>query len=325
MSRIRATLLSTGGPDAVHAIVDWFASTLGWRRLPAPPATATAPAAAAAAAAPGLLTGRVHRRAVHDGRGNAVWVTAYDSVSRLRALAGKPDLCRLAAVEILDGNASGDESSTPPAPSPPPPPPDLTNVDLFRLSFGNSATVVPSLQADHPADAGAAATVTISGEALEKSDAMYLKELVLGCSSAPGATKPATDCAHDALPTRSPGLYRVGEATSLRVLPSPVSSLIFRVPSLAGALDRPEIAAAVAGKIGFRAHKQGQLLLKPPFAGIDMRLCEREESEPFFHEGNDVVMERVLKGIGDVKHTSQLHCGEVIRKEWVGLAKRDRL
>ena len=204
----------------------------------------------------------------------------------------------------------------------------LTNTDLFRLSFGNSATVTPRLGR---ASAHALHDASPSTDSAGAANTYPLKEVALGCSPEYEAT---FDYAYSVLPRGSfPGLFRSSPhsdeknqgACTLRLLPSQVSSLVFHVPSFESALQNQGIEECVSGKIGFRASKKGQLLLSPPFAGLDLRLCESMTSDQSFDEGNAVLMENVLRGIGDTAHTTQLSCGSVLRKEFVGLAKKDKL
>lgn len=284
-------------------------------------------------AAVGLLTGSVTRGSVSDGNGVELGVSSFKSVSRVRGITGKPHLLRLLSVDVAGkvGDDGEDYLSTASTSN------NLTNADLFRLSFGNSATVTPRLgRAGALSAPGHNSSVNSASDPMSPPDVTYpCKEVALGCSLDHEAM---FDYAYDALPRGDfPGQFRVsdqgGEGESggrmgtctLRLLPSPVSTLIFRVPSYESALDRQEIEDSVSGKIGFRANKTGQLLLSPPFAGLDLRLCESSTSDQSFDEGNAVLMENVLRGIGDTAHDSQLSCGAVLRKEFVGLAKKDKL
>ena len=111
----------------------WFEGTLGWQL-----SRGVAPDAGANLGAEGLLTGGVTRGAVADGNGAVVGVSSCDSVSRMRNMTGKPHLLRVLSVDVATDDAleGGDASSAATT---------LTNTDLFRLSFGNSATVTPRL------------------------------------------------------------------------------------------------------------------------------------------------------------------------------------
>jgi hypothetical protein len=334
---IQLELITTGGRGQCRAVLHWFQGALGWRIT-----QDVAVVEKSAGAAAGLLTGAVSRGAVSDGHGAVLGVSSFETVSTVRKMTGKPHLLRLVSVDVVregggggGGGSSGssDDNATLVSSRGD----CLSNADLFRLSFGNSATVTPRLgrvPINGTLTASTASTATLPAAATYP-----LKEVALGCSSDHDAM---FDYAHSALPQGDfPGLFRAsgqGGATgsggssgtsisdcTLRLLPSQVSSLIFRVPSFESALQRQEIENSVSGKIGFRASKTGQLLLSPPFAGLDLRLCESLTSDQSFDEGNAVLMENVLRGIGDTAHASQLSCGAVLRKEFVGLAKKDKL
>ena len=349
---MRLNLMTTGGPDSARVVLRWFQKALGWQ------VAEKVGRVSGGIRGSGLVTGEVHRGSVADGAGTVVNVMSFNSVSRVRSMIGKPDLCRLVSVDadatcdrescekardfVSSSNAS---SNSPSSTDKIDTAPSLTNSDLFRLSFGNTATVVPHLRyqaTDNDAYSSLIASSRLSSPpaslrhevsrfSRDNLESTYaLKELAIGCSS---SYETMFDYAYDAFPVSSrffPGLFRISEDESggtctVRLLPSQVSTLIFRVPSLESALERQEIEKSVSGKIGFRANKTGQLLLSPPFAGLDLRLCESLSSDQSFDEGNEVLMQNVLKGIGDTAHTSQLNCGSVMRKEFVGLAKKDRL
>ena len=64
--------------------------------------------------------------------------------------------------------------------------------------------------------------------------------------------------------------------------------------------------------------KKGQLMLDLPVPGLDLRLDEDIENQSSFNEGREVLFKDVIKGLGDVAHSSQPGCGSVTRKELVG-------
>ena len=68
-----------------------------------------------------------------------------------------------------------------------------------------------------------------------------------------------------------------------------------------------------------------QLMLDLPVPGLDLRLDEDIENQSSFNEGREVLFKDVIKGLGDVAHSSQPGCGSVTRKELVGILTRDKL
>ena len=100
--------------------------------------------------------------------------------------------------------------------------------------------------------------------------------------------------------------------------------MIFYVNSFDAIVQEKALEGGYA-KIGYRGLQVGQLMLKLPVPGLDVRLCEQQEVQPHFNEGSEELFKDVIKGFGDVKHDESEHCGTVVRKELIGIALKDKL
>jgi hypothetical protein len=157
-----------------------------------------------------------------------------------------------------------------------------------------------------------------------------LKEIVLGLKTSDDYNFYSSDVS-SILPLANasyPGLFSISKnkLLTLRLVPSQTSTLVFHVDDINEAEEQLTMINMNGGKIGFTGARNGQLMLKTPLQdGVDIRLCSNHKIESHFCEGERAVYEGVIKGFGDVAHTTQLGCGHILRKEMIGVAISDKI
>ena len=272
-----------------------------------------------------IFTKTLGFESVNGSKGNEVSVTdgyckinfwSDRTVSSVRSALGKPNITRLSSIVLHDPESSE------------------TNKDKkahfgehfpkWKVSIGNNPKVNPEIRnlSHRKRHLG------ISEDNLPHRP--LLKEIVIGlnssdiynsCLSELSETLPAAN-------VKFPGIYAVSSNTllNLRLIPSDTSSLVFHVNNIEEAEEQLNMVNMNGGRIGFTGARVGQLMLKTPLQdGIDIRLCSAESLQPHYNEGERTVYEGVIKGFGDVAHTTQLGCGHVLRKELIGVAMSDKL
>ena len=253
-------------------------------------------------------------------------------INTSRRYAKKPDMLRLLGVNInneshLKQKPEQDQYH-------------LSSTDIMRLCIGNSARILPYLNLSEEKnpenDTDDTTSTNDSNQSTKENNNLTLKEMVLGTLDDTELCKTMNEQLNNRsdISPISPSLWQIGigigaEQTSrlpaLRILPSIVSSLILYCPSFDQILK--EQSTLKYKKIGYRGGtlKKGQLMLDLPVPGLDLRLDEDIENQSSFNEGREVLFKDVIKGLGDVAHSSQPGCGSVTRKELVGILTRDKL
>ncbi len=229
-------------------------------------------------------------------------------VSRFRNLFSRPNYTRVTSVSVHPNKSAKDEDR----------PYDAVSYPMWKILLGNSPVFPPKLHVSHT-DEDAPSTDK-GNEHLP-----LLKEIVLAFDSHEGFS-----AANDLFPNQSsnfPGVHKLAEHSPVvRLIPSTVPSFVLHVQDLSKAEETLDLMDMNGGRIGYNGATHGQVLVKSPFhAGIDIRICNKTELSAQFNEGQEVVMQNVIKGFGDIPHTSQLGCGQVLRKEMVGVLNRNKL
>ena len=227
------------------------------------------------------------------------------TISRARKLFARPAFARVTSVCVHTKGNNAEISLG-------------GNASLWKLSLGNAPKISPTLYLDAHCD-----SVSIEPEP-SLSHLPLLKEVVLGFQSNTDFSVANELCGHAS--AVFPGVHRFSEhAPVLRLIPTVTSSLVFHVNDILLAEKALAAYSAHGGRIGFNGATSGQVLISPPCTGIDLRVCNKIDTASHFNEGDDVLLEEVIRGVGDVPHTSQLGCGQVLRKEMIGLIGRDKL
>lgn len=251
---------------------------------------------------------------VSDIAGNTITVCRVENISRVRQVAGKKDLVRVADVTLSTPSGSKPHASRDYS---------LHKSHLFRLAFGNSAALEPRIC--FIPQGGTNETPPDDRETSHTWPELTLKEIVLGCGD---DMSRINGLCHTALPaswgTKSPALWRAGNKSNyVRFIPSRHSTMVLHVPSLERLPGN--LTGHQTSKIGYSGSRAGQLQLHTPFSGLSIRLCASPQVAPWHFEGSESVMENVVPGVGDVPHDTQLGCGQVLRKEFAGAASMDKL
>lgn len=244
---------------------------------------------------------------VSDGYSRINFWTS-NRVSRFRNLFSRPNYTRVTSVSVHPhGLVNANDM-----------PYNTISHSMWRVLLGNSPIFPPRLHVCN----------MDTGESASNKDCEHLpllKEVVLAFDSHEDYS-----AANDLFPptcSKFPGVYQISEQSPIvRLIPSTVPSFVLHVQDLSEAESTLDRMNMNGGRIGYNGAKHGQILLKSPYhAGIDIRVCNKSEVSAQFNEGQEVVMQNVIKGFGDIPHTSQLGCGQVLRKEMIGVLKSDRL
>ena len=318
------------GPSAAQKTFSYLVNSLGLTAIKAlPPPRPTFQAL--------LSSQHWHSGTIQVGH-NEIEIVESSRINTARSFAKKPDMLRLLGVDLIHPPTTTTNTKTEEGENVP-----LSPSDLLRLCLGNSARIAPQLNTTFhnnsffPVPVNTAAhTYTaahIEDTATHTDNPLRIKEVVLGCEDPSLWALPIDQCPF--LHSATPGAWQVAatatdkneqqqEQPVVRILPSTMSSLIFYVNSFDAIVQEKALEGGYA-KIGYRGLQVGQLMLKLPVPGLDVRLCEQQEVQPHFNEGSEELFKDVIKGFGDVKHDESEHCGTVVRKELIGIALKDKL
>ena len=240
-------------------------------------------------------------------------------VSAIRNALSKPNITRLSSMILHDpcnnnNNVDSDDSNN-----------NVFNETFqkWKLCVGNSPKLNTELR-------NSKRSINDDDSSVDIGHRPLLKEIVLGLTSTEDYNR-YSDHLFQCLPyanEKCPGIFSVSsnKLFNIRLLPSKTSSLVFHVNDIQEAEKQLNMVNMNGGRIGYTGASHGQLMLKTPLQdGVDIRLCSKVELEPHFCEGEQAVYEGVIKGFGDVAHTSQLGCGHILRKEIIGKAMSDKL